>query len=104
TGVRMTDGHIIKASTVISNAGVFNTFNTLLDNDAPQREDYLEKLQQVSRSMASICLYIGIKDNAKNLQLPKTNFWIYPNENYESVCELYGRYCFTYGLYFVSLG
>ena len=89
TGVRMADGHIIKASTVISNAGVFNTFNTLLDNDAPQRADYLKKLQQVSRSMASICLYIGIKDTAENLQLPKTNFWIYPNENYESVCETF---------------
>lgn len=89
TGVRMADGHTIKASTVISNAGVFNTFNHLLDSTTPQRADYLEKLKDVSRSMASICLYIGIKDTAENLQLPKTNFWIYPNENYEAVCDTF---------------
>ena len=89
TGVLMADGHTIEASTVISNAGVFNTFNHLLDNTTAQYANYQSKLQQVSRSMASICLYIGIKDTAENLQLPKTNFWIYPNENYESVCDAF---------------
>ena len=39
--------------------------------------------------MGSICLYIGIQDSAENLGLPKTNFWIYPNENYESVCDTF---------------
>ncbi|MEH6605027.1 MAG: NAD(P)/FAD-dependent oxidoreductase [Pseudomonadales bacterium] len=83
-GVRMADGHEIEAPIVISNAGVFNTFNDLLDDEVPQREAYLAHLQQVEPSMASICLYIGIKDTAENLQLPKTNFWIYGSENYEA--------------------
>lgn len=85
TGVQMADGHIINVSTVISNAGVFNTFNHLLDEDTPQRQEYVEKLKQVKPSMASICLYIGIQDTAENLRLPKTNFWIYPGEDYDTI-------------------
>ena len=84
-GVQMADGHTIKCPIVISNAGVFNTFDKLLDTRLPLQRQYSEKLQQVSPSMARICLYIGIQDTAENLQLPKTNFWIYPNENYEQV-------------------
>ncbi|HET8848911.1 MAG TPA: NAD(P)/FAD-dependent oxidoreductase, partial [Marinobacter sp.] len=83
TGVRMADGTDVQAPLVISNAGVFNTFGKLLPEDAPHRDDYLQKLGQVKRSMASVCLYIGLKDTAENLQLPKTNFWIYPGADYE---------------------
>lgn len=84
-GVRMADGHEINAPIVISNAGVFNTFNELLDDQTPQRADYVKKLDNVAVSMASICMYIGIQDTAENLELPKTNFWIYPGENYDTI-------------------
>ena len=82
-GVQMKDGQAIHAPTVISNAGVFNTFGSLLPNNAPHKEHYQEKLQQVRRSMASVCLYIGIQDTAENLGLPRTNLWVYPGANYE---------------------
>jgi all-trans-retinol 13,14-reductase len=84
TGVRMADGTEISAPIVISNAGVFNTFQDLLTEDVPQRADYLERLGQVQPSMASICLYIGLQHTAEELNLPKTNLWIYPSENYEA--------------------
>ncbi len=83
-GVRMADGHEINAPLVISNAGVFNTFNTLLPEDAPEWRYYQDKLTTVNRSMASNCLYIGLDDTAENLQLPKTNYWIYPSADYEN--------------------
>lgn len=82
-GVQMKDGQDVRAPRVISNAGVFNTFDTLLPTDAPYRAEYQKNLQQVERSMASVCLYIGLQDTAENLQLPKTNFWIYPGPHYE---------------------
>lgn len=82
-GVLMADGNSIYAPVVISNAGVINTFGALLDDSVPQRQAYLERLQQVRPSMASICLYIGLQETAENLGLPKTNFWIYPSEHYE---------------------
>jgi phytoene dehydrogenase-like protein len=37
--------------------------------------------------MASICLYIGLQETAEQLQLPKTNLWIYPSEHYETDLE-----------------
>jgi len=73
----------IEAPVVISNAGVYNTFETLLPEDAPYLDDYRRKLQNVERSMASNCLYIGLADTAANLGLPKTNYWIYPGPDYE---------------------
>lgn len=87
TGVRMADGQDILAPAVISNAGVYNTFQTLLPESAPHRDFYQMKLGQVKRSMASVCLYIGLEDSAENLQLPKTNFWIYPGTDHASQVE-----------------
>ena len=82
-GVRMADGAEIRSPLVISNAGVFNTFNKLLPKDAPNWDYYQDKLTTVKRSMASNCLYIGLQDTAENLGLPKTNYWIYPGTDYE---------------------
>ena len=82
-GVRMADGHEIDCPLVISDAGVFNTFRELLDEQAPQRADYLERLRSVRPSMASVCLYVGLRGTAEELGLPKTNFWIYPSAHYE---------------------
>jgi phytoene dehydrogenase-like protein len=82
-GVRMKDGTDVRSPIVISNAGVVNTFTRLLPSEISHKTGYTQKLTQVKPSMASLCLYIGIKDTAANLKLPKTNFWIYPNENYE---------------------
>ncbi|CUS40373.1 MULTISPECIES: phytoene desaturase family protein [Thalassolituus] len=81
-GVEMADGEHIFAPAIISNAGVYNTFGPLLPDNAPSKDYYQEKLTHVRRSMASVCLYIGIKDTAENLQLPKTNLWIYPGADY----------------------
>ena len=86
-GVRMADGQAIHAPAVISNAGVFNTFGPLLPESAPHKAFYQNKLGQVQRSMASVCLYIGLQDTAENLKLPKTNFWIYPGADYRGQVE-----------------
>ncbi|PTQ91185.1 phytoene desaturase family protein [Agitococcus lubricus] len=82
-GVRMKDGTDVHAPIVISNAGVFNTFNRLLPSALVDKTPYAHRLQTVKPSMASLCLYIGLQDTSDNLQLPKTNLWIYPSERYE---------------------
>jgi phytoene dehydrogenase-like protein len=83
-GVRMADGNEIPAPVVISDAGVFNTFERLLDESVPGRDKYIERLGRVHASMSSLCLYIGLQHTAEELRLPKTNLWIYPSENYEA--------------------
>ncbi|MFS1525183.1 phytoene desaturase family protein [Microbulbifer sp. 2304DJ12-6] len=82
-GVRMADGTEIEAPLVISGAGVFNTFARLLPQSASERMGYLHRLKSVKPSMAHICLYIGLEKTAEELQLPKTNYWLYTSEHYE---------------------
>ena len=86
-GVRMADGHEVRAPIVISNAGVFNTFGKLLPAEVSRQSGYLKKLDTVKRSMASLGMYIGIQDTAENLGLPKTNYWLYSSEDYEGSLE-----------------
>jgi len=65
-GVRMADEHDIDARCVISNAGVFNTFERLLAPEVSERFGYTGRLRGVRRSMASICLYIGLEETAES--------------------------------------
>lgn len=91
TGVRMSDGTEIHAPAVISNAGVFNTFEKLLPESAAYSAGYLRQLRQVTPSMSHQCLYIGLKQTAQELGLPKTNYWLYPSGNYEADTEAFVR-------------
>lgn len=81
-GVRMADGHIIECPTVVSATGVINTIDKLLTpSEVPS--SLRESRTNIERSMASICLYIGLDKTAEELKLPKTNLWLYPSEDYE---------------------
>jgi len=82
-GVEMADGHTVDCPIVISSAGVDNTFSHLLDNDVAQAFGYTSLLAKVRASVGHLCLYIGLKETADALQLPKTNFWIYPHNDYD---------------------
>ena len=75
----MQDGTQIRAPMVISNAGVFNTFEQLLPPKVSSRNGYTRRLKEVEPSLAHLGVYIGLKQSAEALDLPKTNFWIYPN-------------------------
>ena len=87
TGLRLADDNVVSAPVIISDAGVFNTFQNLLPDACPQRQGYLDRLTRVQRSMASACLYVGLNADAASLGLPKTNFWIYPDSDYQRQLE-----------------
>lgn len=84
TGVRMTDGRTIHAPTVISSAGVFNTFERLLSPSLAQAHDLPARLQTIQPSAAHLCLYLGLEHTAEELGLEKTNLWIYPGDDIEA--------------------
>jgi len=86
-GVEMNDGHRIECECVISSAGVGNTFNELLSDDVTEKADYQRKLLSVEPSIAHLGVYIGLKGTAEELGLPKTNFWIYPDNDYDGAVE-----------------
>lgn len=87
TGVEMTDGHQIDCACVISSAGVENTFSSLLSKEAVTQAGYAPLLKRVKPSMAHLGVYIGLKQTAEQLGLPKTNFWIYPDNDYDAAVD-----------------
>jgi all-trans-retinol 13,14-reductase len=84
SGVRLQDGRVIHAGNIISGAGVINTFQKLLPDACPAKKEYLKNIQSVTPSFAHMCLYIGLKGNLKELNVPSTNLWIYPNEDHDA--------------------
>ena len=78
-GVIMQDGKIIKSSIVVSGAGVHLTFEKLLTAEAKQKIRFINDVLNIPQSFGHLSLYIGLKHTAKELNLPKANYWIYPN-------------------------
>jgi all-trans-retinol 13,14-reductase len=77
-GVRMADGATFQASAVISDAGVFNTFGKLLPDAVAQRHRLPELLRQVAPATAHVALYLGLRQSAADLSLPRHNYWLFP--------------------------
>lgn len=88
-GVEMKDGHCIDCECVISSAGVDNTFRHLLPAEIVEKVGYTEKLENVNPSFAHLGMYIGLAETAEELELPKTNFWIYPGNDYDAAVEAF---------------
>jgi len=82
-GVRMEDGHEIESRCVISDAGAINTFARLLPREVAQAAGYDALLPKVKPSIGHLGVYIGLQATAAELGLPKTNYWIYPNNDYD---------------------
>ena len=87
SGVEMKDGHRIECDCVISSAGVDNTFNHLLPDDVATNSGYRQQMTNVTPSVAHLGIYIGLKETAETLGLPKTNFWIYPGNDYDKAVK-----------------
>ncbi|MBL7777131.1 MAG: NAD(P)/FAD-dependent oxidoreductase [Chitinophagales bacterium] len=87
-GVIMEDGKEFTANQIISTVGVVNTFQHLLPEKVVKENAYTEKLKSTKPSLTYHCLYVGLKHTAEELQLPKSNFWIFP-EVYDHTKNLY---------------
>ena len=82
-GVKMVDGHCLYADSVISNAGVVNTFTKLLPEAISNKFGYRDRVQSLATSMSHGGMYIGLRGTADELQLPKTNLWIYLDQHHD---------------------
>jgi len=83
-GVRMADGQEIRARTVISDAGAWNTFGRLLPVEVSTGLGVLEQIQGIPPSMSHVCLYVGIKRNAGEPEFDATNLWIYGGPDHDA--------------------
>jgi all-trans-retinol 13,14-reductase len=89
SGVLMKDGHRIDCNCVISSAGVDNTFNHLLPAEVTERTGYRGQMQAVRPSVAHLGVYIGLQGTAKEHGLPRTNYWIYPGNDYDAAMDAF---------------
>ncbi len=82
-GVIMADGRTLQAPIVISGAGYLNTVNHLLDPSVTQANGMAQQSRLVGRSAAHVCLYLGFKQSAEELRMPKSNYWLYPSDDHD---------------------
>lgn len=88
-GVLLKDGNSIAADVVVSNAGVKNTFEKLVPERIAKQAGYFGVRDKLKPSIGHLCLYIGLQESAEQLGLPKTNYWIYPSQDYEGDLNAY---------------
>ena len=86
-GVRMADGTEIAARCVISDAGAINTFARLLPAEVAGQHGYDRLIEGVKPSIGHLGVYIGLQGTAEEFHLPKTNYWIYPGNDYDAALD-----------------
>jgi len=86
-GVRMADGHEIESGCVISDAGAINTFARLLPQMTARDHGYERLLRTVKPSIGHLGVYVGLQGTAQELGLPRTNYWIYPDNDYDGALD-----------------
>lgn len=79
-GVKMSDGKVIAAKTVISTVGLDVTYRHLLSPTVQKEIGISKKLEGLHNSISYCCLYLGLKHTAEELNIPKANFWIFPDK------------------------
>ncbi len=91
-GVRMKDGKDFRAKNIVSGAGIMTTYKKLLPKALVEKHNLKTQLKKVKNSVAHVCLYIGFKESPEDLQLPKANYWVYPEEGTHDECvERYSK-------------
>jgi len=85
-GVRMKNDRVFTADNVVSGAGVMTTFNKLLPATTTSKHKMIDQLQTTKRSVAHACLYIGLEGSPQELELPKANYWVYPENGDHDTC------------------
>jgi all-trans-retinol 13,14-reductase len=81
-GVRMENGDEYFAKSIISNAGIYNTFHHLVPKEIAEKKNLFSNLKGVKPSVGHVCLYVGLRHSKSSLNLGKANYWIFP-DNYD---------------------
>lgn len=82
-GVQMIDGKKIFAPLVISSIGIQNSYNHLLPSADQERIPFAQKVSNMKPSTGHLALYVGFKESAQALGLQKSNYWIFPEGQYD---------------------
>ncbi len=90
-GVRMADGSELRAPLVVSDAGASNTFERLLPEDLTERHSIDRQMAPLTPSGGHLCIYAGLQKTSAELGLPRSNFWLYPNNDHDGNVERFEK-------------
>jgi len=91
-GVKLADGKTFYANVIVSGAGIVNTYQKFLPKEWVHRHHLEKHLKKLAPSVAHVCLYIGLNGSPEELELPKANYWIYPDDlDHDGCVERYEK-------------
>ncbi|XP_047428263.1 all-trans-retinol 13,14-reductase-like [Mugil cephalus] len=79
----------IHAPVVISNAGIFNTFQKFLPRYIQDKPEVRSLLGMVRPGMGSFLVFVGLDGTKEELGIVSTNFWMYKDNDLDSLIEKY---------------
>lgn len=71
----------ILAPVVISNAGIYNTFQSLLPKEISNGSYYTELLKNIEPGMTAISVFVGMDASNEELGLKAQNTWAFPTND-----------------------
>ncbi|XP_032647175.1 all-trans-retinol 13,14-reductase-like [Chelonoidis abingdonii] len=79
----------VYAAVVISDAGIFNTFGTLLPPEIRSKAGIQSVLGMVQHGMGSFLVFVGLQGTAEELGIKSTNYWIYLRNDLDEMMTRY---------------
>ncbi|XP_061666541.1 inactive all-trans-retinol 13,14-reductase [Syngnathoides biaculeatus] len=77
----------IHAPVVVSNCGIFTTFQKLLPSEIQVKPDIQERLNMMKHGRGSFLVFSGFDGNEEELGLESTNFWLFKNNDMDKSME-----------------
>lgn len=79
----------IRAPMVISDAGIFNTYQKLLPKDLQATPAIQKQLSMMKRGEGCLSAFLGLTGTKEELGLKADNYWIFAENNFEELMENY---------------
>ncbi|KAJ3600419.1 hypothetical protein NHX12_031402 [Muraenolepis orangiensis] len=79
----------VHAPVVISNAGIFNTFQKFLPKQIQDKPEIDSIVSGLRHGMGSFLVFVGLDGSKEDLGIVSTNFWMYKDNDLDSLMERY---------------
>uniref|UniRef100_A0A3P8VR83 All-trans-retinol 13,14-reductase n=2 Tax=Cynoglossus semilaevis TaxID=244447 RepID=A0A3P8VR83_CYNSE len=79
----------VHAPMVISNAGIFNTYQTLLPKELQAMPEIQQQLSMVKNGEGGLSVFVGLNGTKEELGLKADNYWIFAENNLDELTTKY---------------
>ncbi|NXU35695.1 RETST reductase, partial [Drymodes brunneopygia] len=79
----------IFAPVIISDAGIFNTYERLLPAEARALPEIQSQLRMVTHGEGGFTVFVGLSGSREDLGLEPTNYFIYPGNDLDGISQRY---------------